>query len=79
MVGFKRQSTIVRESLKERIDMPTSFEYVVKELGLAPEEYQNSVLLKHWVRLNMDKRYVPWDLLKVWGFVEEDKEREAAA
>jgi hypothetical protein len=36
-------------------------------------------LLKHWVRLNMDKRYVPWDLLKVWGFVEEDKEREAAA
>jgi len=44
--------------------MPTSFEQIVEELGLSPEEYQGSVLLKNWVRNNMDKRYVPSDLLK---------------
>jgi hypothetical protein len=52
--------------------MPTSFEYIVKELGLSPDEYQSSVLLKNWVRQNMDTKYVPWDLLKAWGFVEDE-------
>jgi hypothetical protein len=59
--------------------MPTSFEQIVEELGLSPEEYQSSRVLKNWVRRNMDNKYVPWELLKAWGFVEEAKEREAAA
>jgi len=75
---LETQSTSVRESLQERTDMPTSFEHIVKELGLSPEEYQSSVVLKNWVRQNMDTKYVPWDLLKAWGFVEEGRDKEAA-
>ena len=60
--------------------MPTSFEGIVKELGLSPEEYHDSVPLKEWVLQNMDTKYVPWDLLKAWGLAEEEeKEREEAA
>jgi hypothetical protein len=59
--------------------MPTSFEHIVKELGLSPDEYQNSVLLKNWVRQNMDEKYVPSDLLKAWGFLEAEPERDLAA
>jgi len=76
---LETQSTSVRESLQERTDMPTSFEHIVKELGLSPEEYQSSVVLKNWVRQNMDTKYVPWDLLKAWGFVQEEIERDEAA
>lgn len=54
--------------------MENSFEQVVKELGLSPEEYRNSTPLKDWVRRNMDEKYVPSWLLKAWGF-----ERDEAA
>jgi hypothetical protein len=47
--------------------MPTSFEQIVEELGLSPEEYQSSRVLKNWVRRNMDNKYVPWEFLKAWG------------
>jgi len=30
--------------------MATSFEQMVKKLGLSPEQYKSSVLLKDWVR-----------------------------
>jgi hypothetical protein len=39
--------------------MATSFEQVVKKLGLSPEEYAGSARLKEWVRRNMDEKYVP--------------------
>jgi hypothetical protein len=58
--------------------MPSAFERVVKNLGLSPEEYQSSLLLKEWVRQNMEEKYVPIYLLKVWGFT-EDEEKDAAA
>jgi len=57
----------------------TSFEDIVEELGLSPEEYETSVLLKQWVRQNMNKKYVPSGLLKAWGFVEEERKRCEAA
>lgn len=52
----------------------TSFDHVVKILGLSPHEYENSLQLKEWVRRNKDEKYVPSDLLKAWGFGEEENE-----
>jgi hypothetical protein len=48
----------------------SSFEQVVQSLRLAPEEYAGSVELKAWVIQNMHSRYVPSDLLAVFGFEE---------
>jgi len=52
--------------------MVTSFEQMVRKLGLSPEEYESSALLKDWVRRNMDEKYVPLDLLKAWGFEKDE-------
>jgi hypothetical protein len=46
----------------------SSFEKVVKELGLSPSEYLTSAVLRDWVARNKDQRYVPSDLLKAFGF-----------
>ncbi len=46
----------------------SSFETVVKTLGLRPDQYQYSAELKDWVRKNKDQKYVPQDLLQAWGF-----------
>ena len=43
-----------------------SFDAVVKELGLAPEEFESSDVLKQWVLKNKDQKYVPLDLLRAW-------------
>ena len=59
--------------------MATSFEQVVKDLGLSPEQYESSALLKDWVRRNMDEKYVPSDLLKAWGFEKDEVAKEEAA
>jgi len=48
--------------------VPTSFEEVVKKLRLSPAEYEGSARLKEWVRKNKDQKYIPDDLLKLWGF-----------
>jgi len=50
----------------------TSFERIVRALRLTPEEYVHSVPLKEWVRQNKDDKYVPSDLLKAWGFTDEE-------
>jgi len=47
---------------------PSSFERIVRSLKISPEEYRSSPELKEWVRRNKDQRYVPTDLLKVFGF-----------
>jgi hypothetical protein len=47
---------------------PSSFERIVRSLKISPEEYRSSPELKEWVRRNKDHRYVPTDLLKVFGF-----------
>ncbi len=59
--------------------MATSFERMVKELDLSPEEYESSAPLKEWVRRNMDEKYVPSDLLKAWGFEEDESAKDDAA
>lgn len=50
---------------------PNSFEQVVRNLQLLPEQYLDSVQLKDWVRKNKDQKYVPSDLLKAWNFEAE--------
>jgi len=47
--------------------VPTSFEEVVKKLRLSPTEYEGSARLKEWVRKNKDQKYIPDELLKLWG------------
>jgi hypothetical protein len=46
----------------------SSFESLVKSLGLSPDQYENSAVLKDWVGKNKDHKYVPLDLLEAWGF-----------
>lgn len=59
--------------------MATSFEQMVKDLGLSPEQYESSALLKDWVRRNMDEKYVLSDLLKACGFEKDEVVKEEAA
>jgi hypothetical protein len=54
------------------VDDKTSFEHVVNALRLSPEEYERSIPLKEWVRLNKDDKYVPSELLKAWGFADDE-------
>lgn len=46
----------------------STFEHVVKTLRLSPDQYENSVELKEWVRRNKNDKYVPSELLHAWGF-----------
>jgi len=50
----------------------TSFDQIVANLGLGPDQYKNSAALKEWVRQNKDEKYVPTDLLKDWGFQDDE-------
>jgi hypothetical protein len=50
----------------------TSFDHIVAILGLGPDQYKNSLALKEWVRQNKDEKYVPTDLLKHWGFQDDE-------
>jgi hypothetical protein len=45
-----------------------SFDEVVANLHLVPDQYQYSLTLKEWVRRNKDDRYVPMEVLKAFGF-----------
>jgi len=54
------------------VDKATSFDRVVAILGIDPDQYKNSLPLKEWVRRNKDEKYVPTDLLKHWGFTDDD-------
>ena len=47
---------------------PTSFERVVKEFGLTPDQYVRSARLREWARSNKNSKYVPEALLEAWGF-----------
>jgi hypothetical protein len=47
--------------------VPSSFESVVKMLGLSPRQYEGSDSLKIWVIKNKHNKYVPQDLLQAWG------------
>ena len=40
----------------------------MKALQLSPDQYENSVELKEWVRRNKNDKYVPSELLQAWAF-----------
>ena len=52
--------------------LASSFEMIVSELKLSPEEYVNSPRLREWVLRNKDEKYVPLNLLKAFGLDLED-------
>lgn len=51
----------------------SSFEDVVRELKLVPEQYQNSLVLRDWVLRHKNEKYVPSDVLKAFGFEDEEE------
>ena len=75
--AFMRRRSVNRPFTKpgamRRITSPSSFEQIVKELNISHGEYRRSLELKEWVRRNKDDKYVPTEVLKVFGFqVESD-------
>jgi hypothetical protein len=46
----------------------TSFEQVVKEFKLTPDQYIRSTRLREWARRNKNSKYIPEPLLEAWGF-----------
>jgi hypothetical protein len=46
----------------------TSFEQVVKEFKLTPDQYVRSTRLREWARRNKNSKYIPESLLEAWGF-----------
>ncbi len=46
----------------------TSFELVVKEYKLTPDQYIRSTRLREWARRNKNSKYIPEALLEAWGF-----------
>ncbi len=46
----------------------TSFEQVVKEYKLTPDQYERSTRLREWARRNRNSKYIPEALLEAWGF-----------
>jgi hypothetical protein len=49
-------------------DTTSSFDSLVKSLGLSPEQHESASALKTWVGKNKDHKYVPPSLLEAWGF-----------
>jgi hypothetical protein len=46
----------------------TSFEQIVKEYKLTPDQYTRSTRLREWARRNKNSKYIPEALLEAWGF-----------
>ena len=55
-------------AFNRRIPSGNSFDEVVANLHLLPDQYQYSLTLREWVRRNKDDRYVPMEVLKAFGF-----------
>jgi len=52
----------------------SSFEEVVRKLGLSPAQYEGSIQLKARVQKNKDQKFVPSSLVQAWDVeVIEDK------
>src|SRR2546430_14468216 len=49
----------------------SAFELETKKLGLSPDDFAGSAVLKEWARKNKDQRVGPSDLLQGWGFNSE--------
>jgi hypothetical protein len=70
--GYNNLHYISGRSRRYPVGEVTSFDHIVAVLGLGPDQYKDSLPLKEWVRLNKDEKYVPTDLLKHWGFQEDE-------
>jgi hypothetical protein len=46
----------------------TSFEQIVREFKLSPDQYIRSTRLREWARRNKNSKYIPEALLEAWGF-----------
>jgi hypothetical protein len=46
---------------------PTSFEQIVEQFGLTPDQYVKSARLHEWARTNKNSKFIPESLLKAWG------------
>jgi hypothetical protein len=46
---------------------PTSFELIVKELKLTPDQYLCSPRLREWALSNKNSKYIPETLLEAWA------------
>lgn len=55
-------------------ELVCSFDKITIKYQLAPDKYRYSSKLKDWVRKNYKYKFVPEDLLKMWGFSPEDSE-----
>ncbi len=53
---------------RQPLPSQTSFDEAVKAMKLSPREYASCAALKEWVRKNKDHKYVPLNLLRIWGF-----------
>ena len=56
------------ETLSPLPIVATSFEQTVRTLRLLPTQYRTSAALREWVQKNKNQRYVPPELLALWGF-----------
>jgi len=56
------------QTLSSAVITPTSFELIVNELKLAPDQYLRSPRLREWASSNKNSKYIPETLLEAWGF-----------
>lgn len=54
-------------SMEPPLVIASSFEEVVKALCLSPDQYAYSAELRAWVERNKDVKYVPPELLMLFG------------
>jgi hypothetical protein len=58
-------------AFKRSIPASNSFDEVVANLRLSPDQYCYSIALREWVNHNKDEKYVPVEVLEAFGFVVE--------
>ena len=46
----------------------SEFEEFLRELHLSIEEAKNNPVVRDWVRNNKDRRFIPLEILKVYGY-----------
>lgn len=69
---YNWEKSYKQEPEASAMDPSSSFDHVVAILGIGPDQYKDSVPLKEWVQRNKDQKYVPTELLKCWGFEDDE-------
>jgi hypothetical protein len=55
-------------AFKDIVPSGSSFDEVVADLHLLPDQYRDSPELKEWVSRNKNQKYVPTEVLNAFGF-----------